>query len=367
MSNSIFKGIQAKKLYWFSQLYGWSFYLMLVIFWNLLTGTLNFTLINVLLVSFGVGMLYSHVYRNFMVRAGWLSLSSRRIILNGILGSTVLGTLISLTIAIISDLFLTGIDRILVPPFAIYIQQFMSWTITMQVWTLLYFGYHFFDNYKREEIKNLELQTKSNEIELLNLRSQLNPHFMFNALNSIRAMVDENPDTARKAITQLSLLLRYSLVSGKYKTQALLEEIKLIENYLALEQLRFEDRLRFSLDVPTELHAVQVPPLMIQTLVENAVKHGIAKRKNGGFIELKAYTRGEFTIIEIKNSGTLNLQKNQYENETGIGLENTKKRLRLLFGENAALEVKQLESEVVQALVQLKNIEVNTSQNVIPN
>src|SRR5690606_34796559 len=111
------------------------------------------------------------------------------------------------------------------------------------IWSLLYFLFHFINNYKKEEIKNLKWEAARNEIELNKIKSQLNPHFIFNSMNSIRALVDENPDLAKNAITQLSNVLRNSLLMGKKKLIPLGDELKIVDDYLSLEKTRFEERL----------------------------------------------------------------------------------------------------------------------------
>ena len=119
------------------------------------------------------------------------------------------------------------------------------------------------------------------EIELNNLKSQLNPHFIFNALNSIRALVDENPSKSKQAINQLSNILRNSLASDKKGLTKFEDELKIVKDYLGLESIRFEERLKTEFDIHPDSQKFLVPPLMIQTLVENGIKHGISKLTAG--------------------------------------------------------------------------------------
>jgi two-component system LytT family sensor kinase len=342
--------LKGRKIYWLTQLYGWSFYLLLVIFWNLLTGTFSPQLLKILLVSFSIGISYSHLYRIVIIKRGWLKLSLAKIILRGIIGSALIGVSISVSIALISDNFFISIEPILTAPYLILVQQIISWTITMQVWTLIYFGYHFVENYKKEEIKNLQLEASMNEVELQNLRTQLNPHFMFNSLNSIRALVMDEPENAREAITKLSGILRYSLTSAKNKFVPLEEEITLVKNYLELEKVRFEERLTFNIWVEPSLKTEDIPPLMLQTLVENAVKHGISKSMDEGFINVEVKNDNENVNINVSNSGKLKPQENNFYS-TNIGLSNTRKRLQLLFAEKASFTLIQKETNIVEAAI----------------
>jgi two-component system LytT family sensor kinase len=176
------------------------------------------------------------------------------------------------------------------------------------------------------------------EIELKNLKSQLNPHFIFNALNSIRALVDENPRGAKLAINQLSSLLRNSLVTEKKGLTSFEEELKLVKDYLGLESIRFEERLRTEIDLDPESRDFLVPPLMIQTLVENGIKHGISKLTEGGLVQIKTKVDGDHLTIQIRNSGKLALNGHKTESG-GLGLENTRQRLKLIYGEDASFRI----------------------------
>ena len=190
-----------------------------------------------------------------------------------------------------------------------------------------------------------------NEIELNNLKSQLNPHFIFNALNSIRALVDENPKKSKHSITQLSNILRNSLLSDKRKLTTFNEELRMVKDYLGLETIRFEERLKTTFEIHPDSNMFLVPPLMLQTLVENGVKHGISKLKEGGEISLKTSFTEEKFIIQIRNSGNYKLNGSS-KSRPGLGLKNTKHRLELLFGESASVEIRNESPNVV--LTELK-------------
>jgi LytS/YehU family sensor histidine kinase len=203
-------------------------------------------------------------------------------------------------------------------------------------WSLFYFSFHYIENYKKSEIENLKWQASINEIELNKLKSQLNPHFMFNAMNSIRALVDENPLKAKDAITQLSNILRNTLQMGKNKVIPFEEEMKIVSDYLALESIRYEERLKSSVFIHADSKLFNVPPLMIQTLVENGIKHGISKLTDGGLLEVKTNVKGDNLYINIRNSGHIN---GLTENENGFGIKNTLQRLQLLYGKEASLKI----------------------------
>jgi LytS/YehU family sensor histidine kinase len=219
------------------------------------------------------------------------------------------------------------------------------------IWNVLYFATIYLKNYEKEEIKNLRLSASMNEVELGNLRSQLNPHFMFNALNSIKALIDENPEQAKVSVTKMSNILRSSLTSGKKRLVSLEEEIKVVRDYLDLEKIRFEERLNYRFEIPEALGQVQVPPLLLQTLVENAVKHGIGQLPKGGevLVSAKALQDG-YTELNVINTGKYNPFK-KTSNGTGIGLTNSRRRLKLIYGENAYIEIYSTNENVVCSVV----------------
>jgi LytS/YehU family sensor histidine kinase len=175
------------------------------------------------------------------------------------------------------------------------------------------------------------------------LKTQLNPHFLFNSLNGIRTLVDLDPENAKEAITKLSALLRGSLKMEKNKTVALQEEMNTVNDYLAIEKIRFDSRLNIILEISPATLKSNLPPMMIQTLVENGIKHGISSLKNGGIVFIKSFVRNQNTIIQITNSG----QYNPNPITSGLGIENTKERLRILFDDKACFSIINLDDKNV--------------------
>jgi two-component system LytT family sensor kinase len=213
------------------------------------------------------------------------------------------------------------------------------------LWAIMYFIYNYFDRYNN----SLKMEASLREIELNNLKSQLNPHFIFNALNSIRALVDENPVKSKQAITQLSSLLRSSLSTGKRELTSLSEEMKIVRDYLGLESIRFEERLHSDLQIAPETMEWMVPPLMIQTLVENGIKHGISKLTEGGFIQVKTFLQDGRLKILVRNSGKFDSAL--IKDGKGLGIDNTLKRLNLIYGQQASFSIKtQVDNTVLTEL-----------------
>ena len=184
--------------------------------------------------------------------------------------------------------------------------------------------------------------------ELENLKKQLNPHFLFNALNSIKALTLFDGKQARKAIIQLSDLLRLSLNLGEQQRATLGEELKLAENYLALEKLRFDNRLIYEFNIQNGLDTVLIMPMSLNTMIENAVKHGIGQLKTGGKIIISASASKNIVTITVENSGFY--APKPKSDQGGIGLENLQKRLLLQFGYRATFTITNTNNMVVCTL-----------------
>lgn len=211
----------------------------------------------------------------------------------------------------------------------------LYWTYSaLLVWCGFYFGWHYFLNYQKVALDRVRLDAALHEAELRALRGQLNPHFLFNALNSIRSLIESNPERARDAVTLLANLLRGSLYSNEHKLVPLNRELEAVESYLALELIRLEDRLQVAFDLPAPVRKIAVPPLCLQMLVENAVKHGISPSMQGGMIQVTGRLEGKLLVLSVVNTpGRL---RRQGEGR-GVGLRNLRSRIGLLFGAEAEL------------------------------
>jgi len=215
------------------------------------------------------------------------------------------------------------------------------------VWVSIYYVWHYIEAGRRSEIDKVRLESLVKELELKTIKSHINPHFIFNALNSIRALVDENPGRARHAITELSHILRSSMQAEKSETSPLEKELSIVKSYLALEHVRFEDRLNVSYDIDEDTLNQPVPPMMLQTLVENAIKHGISKLKDGGEIKVISDFKDNHHELIVQNTGHLG----SVENADGFGLSSTQNRLKLLYAEKASFEIKNIPGGLVEAKI----------------
>ncbi len=189
-----------------------------------------------------------------------------------------------------------------------------------------------------KQLKTLALESRLRDAQLHALRSQLNPHFLFNTLHSIAELVHEDPDLAEQLVVRLGELLRRVLESSGQQEVMLSEEIEFIKAYLDIEQMRLGDRLQVAWNIEPDVLALKVPSLVLQPLVENAVQHGIASSDQGGELRISAQRENGFLHLEVRDSGPGMPQQGESVN-VGIGLSNTKARLRTLFGEQHRLEL----------------------------
>ena len=304
----------------------------------------------------GIGLLLTHAFRAYLRWRDWLRLSLRALMLRIMAAALVLGTFwtaVSWPLVLFYERQAEQTVQISHTTLALY--NVFSSSVLMLVWLALYVCYHIFERYRWSEIARWQLQSMAKEAELRALKSQVNPHFIFNSLNSLRALIDENPVQARDAVTRLANLLRYSLKAGQLETVPLEDELRVVDDYLALEQVRHEDRLRVRIAVTPDAASAPVPPMLVQTLVENAVKYGIAPRRDGGEVSIDARCASGRLHLRISNPGTLDAKGSS----TGLGLRNAAERLRLIFGERARLQVAADPSGLVVAAVEMPLVPVH--------
>lgn len=281
-------------------------------------------------------LLSTHFIRYIVKTYDWFKLAIPQLVfqsLLAILAMSFVNVVVEILINIAFDTFNVERDfRVLV----ILANLFIAF-LFYAIWFLLYFLFHFLDNYNN----TLKYEAKINQIRLNHLKSQLNPHFIFNALNSVRALVDEDPYKAKSAITRISNILRFSLMMDKKQTIEFEDELNTVKDYLALESIRFEERLQVEYQIEDEAFNYKIPPMMLQTIVENAIKHGISNLVKGGLIEIKCREGLEDDLyIQVKNSGHLIAPPSLKPKATGgHGLSNTVQRLKLIYGEKASFRI----------------------------
>jgi len=215
-------------------------------------------------------------------------------------------------------------------------------------WTIVGAGYAF-EYYRRFreqqlqaarlELRATRLETQLAQAQLQALKMQLHPHFLFNTLHAISALMDDDVKAARRMIARLSELLRLTLESVGQQEVSLEQELDALERYLEIEQIRFQDRLTVRLAVAPETLGARVPNLILQPIVENAIRHGIAPRSSAGRIEIRAERRDGMIELQVIDDGP-GLQPGDKELKEGIGLANTRARLRRLYGDEHRIEIK---------------------------
>jgi LytS/YehU family sensor histidine kinase len=201
------------------------------------------------------------------------------------------------------------------------------------IWCSLYFSIKQWQQSSEERERLLRAESEIREARLLALRYQLNPHFLFNSLNAVSTLVlDGNGPAATRMLAQIGDLLRTSLDSEVTAEVTLSQELAFTEGYLAIEQTRLGERLRIDIAVPSETRDALVPSMLLQPLVENAVRYGVAPLIEGGWITIKSALDADRLRIVVGNSGRR--EGEQKKNGNGIGLGNTAERLKTLYGAN---------------------------------
>lgn len=340
---------KAKKVYWISQIAGWLLLTALLFFASLLNPQAQNQMTEVmltLLFFFVFGVSITHLMRFSFLKLGWLKLKLSYLIPRVLFATFFYAALMSF----IND----GIERMILkdaPEFkwSTSLLNILVNSIFILLWNGVYFTFHFFQRSSEQEMHNFKLTASHNEIELKNLRSQLNPHFLFNSLNSIRALIEIDPVVAKDSITKLSNLLRKSLANNE-QMGTFRDELSIINDYIDLEKVRFEERVSVIQNHDESLLDFKIPPFLLQTIVENAFKHGIAKRIKGGTIDFKSWQDSENVYFSITNDGVF-----EKSEENGVGLANTKRRLELQYNGKAKIELTE-SNEKVTALIQIKKI-----------
>ena len=342
-----------KQSYWLFQISGWTLYTLsdfinYFLFWNFNYQELENLVFNSI-INILVGISLTHFFRVIFKKYNWIKLSIPQLLLRSFMGILLITALFyAINISLDEDIIDTTKTNWILRDI-VYI---INLSKPILIWVLVYIFYAYTNERRKDAVERIKLQTSIEATEAKILRAQINPHFMFNALNSIRALVLEDPSKAQKGITQLSNILRSALVADRKTTISLKEELKTIEDYLELEKVRYEERLQIKWDVDANTLNIQVPPMMLQTLVENAIKHGVQKAARWGFVEINTSKVFNTLLIKIRNTGVLKNKEN-LNIDGGFGLQNTEKRLQLLYGKNASFEIFQEDHQTVTAVIKI--------------
>jgi len=225
----------------------------------------------------------------------------------------------------------------------------VAWVTLFIIWTTIYFYVASIRRARQFQAEALRLEIYAKDAELRALQAQVNPHFFFNSLNSVRALIYENPNAAAQMINQLAGVMRYALQSGSTKMVKLTQEIDAVNAYLAIEKIRFEERLRVTLQIEAGLEEILIPPMILQALVENAVKYGVERSVTGSDLRIVISRHAGMIRIEVANTGFFALSDmhsaapfvESFADSTRLGLENTRKRLALMMGIDATVDLRE--------------------------
>lgn len=218
-------------------------------------------------------------------------------------------------------------------------------------WNAIYLGFKFYEEFiiQKQHTEQALLLAKSAQLEML--KYQLNPHFLFNTLSSLRGLINSEPTKAKAMVTHISEILRYSLLEGKNNEVSLNREIEIIQLYLSIEKIRFNEDLVVELDIATESKDLSIPIFLVHPLVENAIKHGMQTSTLPLKVWIKTRYSKQVLSIEVKNSGKWIVnEKEKNQENAGTGLKNIKKRLEHAYPDRHSFEINK-EPDFVQTKI----------------
>lgn len=302
-------------------------------------------------VLLGVGAFVSTCSIRFVAtRARWMSLSMPSMLLR-LCVAVILATCLTLAVEMAG----LGLVRLLIPrastavsaPFNIWVVfgYWLNIAVLIGLWTALWAGWSISRRYQQVEIARLRAESDRSVLELAVLRARLNPHFVFNALNNVRALINEDPDRARDVVTRLSGILRHALEHTERERATLAEELAVVDDYLAVESVHYEDRLQVRQDIDAASRQAELPPMVLQLLVENAIKHGISRTPGGGILDIRARCPNKHLLLEVANPGTLKVAGGE-----GFGVGLTWMRTQMLAISGSHFEINEVDGRVVARL-----------------
>ena len=335
----LFISTPSNKQYWWCQLAFWGAFACANLAMFVMSGTAKPIMWTVMLVWTPAQLVASHCLRYFF--KGFtqrLSLLTKIIVTAALIITLSLAVqlLIYCVIKLLSVFYVAGIAGM--APYSVF--AFLSYTVNtalaLGLWVVCYLSVQQFRLRRHTELAYWKAQAQLRDSELQFLHSQINSHFLFNAMNNVRALILENPQLARDRLTQLASLLRSTLSAGEKELVSLKEEFELVRAYLDLEDLQYENRLHVSWQIAAASEACMIPPMVLQTLVENAIKHGIAQSATGGTVTISSVVKDANVEISIQNPVAHARHAGQ-----GLGLRNTQLRLQKVFAQRARLTTKQ--------------------------
>lgn len=292
----------------------------------------------------GIGLLGTHLLRWYVTRRRWQTIS--QLIPPFAIAALIIPAVMNAAHTAVSTLLFH--DRFEATHQWVVLAHYFQAVLVISVWCAVFLSANEVKRRRLAEMEALQSALIAQVAQFRALRSQLNPHFLFNCLNSLRELIDEDRDRAKQVIDLLSGLLRYILRADRLETVSLEEELRAVRDYLSLEKIRFEERLRIHFDIDPQSLEAKLPPMLLQTLAENGVKHGIARLPDGGELDLVTQVVQGNLRVEVTNSGRLSPAA---DSSSAVGLDNARERLRLIYGDGASLTLTDLDNCKVCAAV----------------
>jgi two-component system, LytTR family, sensor kinase len=348
------KSKEGKLLFWKLQISGWFLLLivyLLLFFRNYLDDIrtisgLTLTYITGFLITLALRQFYKHVgYRN-------RSIFSISLLIIG-------GTIVSANIwfwfdASISQIIFGDLQTLKEFDFSKYVNLIWSKSFIIILWSAIYFSIKLWNEWLEERNRAEKADSLAHKAQLQMLRYQLNPHFLFNSLNSIRALIEEDKIRAKSMITELSEFLRYSLISKNLSYVPLSSELDATKHYFAIEKTRFEEKLEVTFSVDPLTEDIQVPSFLIHPLIENAIKYGMKTSRLPLLISIKSTIASNHFCLEVCNSGKW-MEKSNHNESTGTGLNNVRQRLLNAYPDNHKFSISK-SSDIVCVKIEILNI-----------
>lgn len=339
--------------FWPLQIAGWSAYMVMIIvtFLPMLPADRSVWALVQLkairtLVGFTLTCGLRVILRRFASGVGFVQASA--VVVSG---AIVGGVLWMLTMAVAVPQGASEVSVPLVARWLVAPREAVDYTLTLLAWSALYLGLRWWQELQDERERALEAAALAQQAQLDALRYQLNPHFLFNGLNSIRALIDEDAGRARRMITALSEFLRYPLTSAAGSGVPLATEIEALRNYLAIEEIRFEDRLHVTLDISREAETAAIPSFLLHPLVENAITHGFSTPVRTLSIRVTACVRDGQLWLDVINSGHWKPTHDTADRRgTGTGLRNVQSRLAAIAPRAHHFSIEQQGDDVIVRL-----------------
>ena len=333
--------------YWICQLAGWGLFTLVKIFaavqvagapW--LSTSVAFVLLH------GAGLACTHALRHFMRHRRWRESGARKLVWRGLAASFILAVPLGVATSLsptgmlqgpeLSEMHPPAVLHLDPLPLVAFLVNLVNWAFLFMAWLAIYFTTIAIRNHQAAALRQSEMARSLQHAELRLLKSQLNPHFLFNALNTVRALIAEDPAKAQRAVTRLANTLRYTLGAGQHELVSFERELEMVSDFLELEKMRFEERLTIERQVAPGLGSTRIPAMLLQTVVENAIKHGIAELPAGGLLRIRADLNEGALVLQVENPRPLAVTRPLSH---GTGLRNAEERLRLLFDSGASLEL----------------------------